>query len=297
VALDRARLDLRLNEHDSHGLQTVIKLAPIVTLLIFAWVLLSPMVAMPFYNSLIFNPESSGNFYPAVIDHCPVETHWLRAPDGNRIFSWYVRNPHASKTILLSHGSCGDLSDCVGLINKLVAAGASVFAYDYEGFGLSQGTPGVDVICADGLAAYDYLRLSRHIQPSDIILFGESLGTGVSCQLCAERPSGGMILQSAFTSLLSVAREHVNVLYLYPDIFFPRQRLDSMRILSGKHPPVLLVHGALDQTVPVAHAEKLFAKATAPKQLVILPDAEHEDMPTTDSPRYDAALRHFIHAV
>ncbi|HEY9790205.1 MAG TPA: alpha/beta hydrolase [Candidatus Obscuribacterales bacterium] len=272
------------------------KSLPFVILAALVYVALSPLVAMPVYNTMIFQPDFDGNFYPSRIDNCSVEPLWFSSNRGHRIFAWFVHNPHASKTVLLSHGNSGDLSDRAELIAKLTRAGASVFAYDYEGFGLTPGHPSVDRICDDGVSAYDYLVRQRHVPAKDIILFGESLGTGVTTHIASLRTSDGVILQSPFTSLLNVAREHLNLMYLYPDALFPRERLDELRVLEGKHPRVLMVHGAKDPLIPLKHALTLFANATAPKQLVVLPDAQHEDMPSTDSAAYDKALRAFIHA-
>jgi alpha-beta hydrolase superfamily lysophospholipase len=272
------------------------KCIPFLALSALLYLALCPLVAMPLYNSMIFQPEYDGNFYPGKIDNCSVEPLWFSSDQGHKIFAWFVHNPQATKTVLLSHGNSGDLSDRAELIAKLIRAGASVFAYDYEGFGLTPGHPTVDKICDDGVAAYDYLVRQRHVPSKDIILFGESLGTGVTTHIASLRHSNGVILQSPFTSLLSIAREHLNLMYLYPDALFPAERLDSLHVLEGKHPRVLVVHGAKDPLIPLTHALTLFSSASAPKQLVVLPDAQHEDMPSADAAAYDAALRAFIHA-
>ena len=269
-------------------------LAPVAALATLLYVAFSPLSAMSMYDRLIFDPDHDGEMNPRVIAGCSVQTLTIHAPDGKRLFCWYVYNPHAAKTVLLSHGNGGDLSDRTGLVAKLLQAGASVFAYDYEGFGLSEGVADVETACQDGLAVFDYLTGVRHIRSENIVLFGESLGTGVACQISSLRPSAGIILQSPFTSLMAIAQEKEPWIRVYPSLLFPRQRLDSLQVLAAKHPPLLIVHGAQDEMVPVEHGIKLYRCATAPKQMVILPDAHHEDMPTADPNLYNAKLRAFL---
>lgn len=261
------------------------------------YLVLSPMFAMPLYDRILFDPDYDGNFYPAKIANCTVETVWLTAPDGNRVFAWYVHNPRAKKTVLLSHGNGGDLIDRIPLIEKFVSCGASVFAYDYEGFGLSHGNCTLQSICEDGLAAYDYLTKKRNVKPKALVLAGESLGTGVTCQIASQRHADSIVLQSAFTSLLDVARLHQPWLWLYPDNLMPSQRLDVLSFLKGKHPAVLLVHGERDPVVPVGEAITNFQDASYPKQLVLLPDAQHDDASTQDAATYNGALRRFLQRV
>ncbi len=271
-------------------------LSPLLALATLAYLALSPRAAMSLYDKMIFEPDHTGDMYPKQIAGCSVEAITIKMSDGNTIFCWYAHNPKADKTVLLSHGHSGDLSESADLVEKLLRAGASVFAYDYEGFGLSAGSADVTSACTDGVAVYDYLTKMRHVQPQKIVLFGESLGTGVTCQIAKLRPCNGIILQSPFISLMAIAREKDAWMRLYPSILFPRQRLDSLRVLATKHARLLIVHGALDDVVPVEHGIELYRRAEGPKQLIILPDGHHEDMPQVDATIYDTSLKQFLSA-
>lgn len=272
-------------------------IAPCIAAVAFIYLALSPIAAMPIYDAMIFDPDHDGNMNPHQIAGCPVETVTIAAPNGHKVFAWYAHNPHSDKTVLLSHGKGGDLSDMRELVSKLLNAGASVFAYDYEGFGLSEGKADVEAACEDGQAAYLYLTQKRAVPANKLFLFGESLGTGVTCQIAKKYPCAGVVLQSPFTSLLDIAREKDACMYLYPNAFFPSQRLDSLSVLKGKHPRLLVVHGAQDDMVPLRDGIELYRKAAIPKQMLILPDGHHDDLPEVDTAMYDTTLKRFLAGV
>ena len=166
--------------------------------------------------------------------------------------------------------------------------------YDYEGFGKSTGVPNLQNVCDDGVAAFDYLTKQKRIRAIDIILYGESLGTGVSCQISKQRQAGGIILQSGFASLILAGREKLPFLHLYPDASFPTPNMDSTAILRSPHPPLLIIHGMKDSTLSYKNSEVLMAEAAPPKTLVLLPDATHEGICTDNVQQTMKALKTFV---
>lgn len=262
--------------------------------LVLYYVLLAPIVAMPLYNTLLFHPFAAGNFDIATVNGVPCQNLSFPAPNGARLHAWYLKLPGAKKTILLSHGNAGNLTDRIGLVSLLLKAGASVFIYDYQGFGKSQGSPSLEGICADGMAAYEYVVQHRSVKPADIVLFGESIGTGVACAIASEKMYGGIILQSPYTDLPTIAKEKLKHLQVYPDWLFPATRLDNLAVLRQPHPPLLLVHGKQDQIVPIAHSLQLLNQSAEPKTMTLLPNAGHNDIYSVDSKQYLQSLRMYI---
>lgn len=258
------------------------------------YVFLAPVVATPLYNNLVFHPFAAGNYNIDSIGGVPCKDLYFPAQNGKRLNAWYFKNPGATKTILLSHGNAGNITDRYGLIQLLLGTGASVFAYDYQGFGKSQGSPSLAGICADGLAAYNYLVNDLKVEPSDVVLFGESIGTGATCAVASKVKCAGIVLQSPFTSLPAIAREKLKFLQIYPDWLFPSARLDNLTVVLQQHAPLLMVHGMQDEIVPVAHSQILAQQASEPKALELLPHAGHNDIYSVDSQQYFKALRLFI---
>ena len=257
------------------------------------YVLFSPLVAMPFYNTCIFHPYVCGDYQLSEIAGVKKQDAFFSSKSSTRLHGWYFEKPNAKKTILVSHGNAGNLTHRNDLVKLLLESGASVFIYDYSGFGLSKGSPTVDGCCDDTIAAYDYLVKEKKIPAKHILLYGESIGTAFTCQLAAKRPSAGVILQSAFQSLPQIAGEKMPLFRVYPPSIFPVNQLDSLAYVKGEHPPLLLIHGLQDSLIPAHNADDLFNAASGEKYIVRLPKAGHNDVPYNVTYECMVALNRF----
>jgi pimeloyl-ACP methyl ester carboxylesterase len=259
------------------------------------WVLLTPIVAMgTVYNWLLFVPNRTAPTTTA-IDNLPIENVTIPSAGGAKLHGWYVHNPSATKTVLFSHGNGGNMDSFVPTLDATVRAGASVLAYDYEGYGMSEGKPSLDGVVEDAQAAYDYLVQVRHVAKDNIVLFGQSLGTGVTCQLMETRPAAAIILMSPYTNIMNVGREHIPWLWLYPEFTFPKQILNTQVALSRAHPRTLIIHGELDQTVPFHHARELAASAINPLKTLFVPKAAHNNLLSVAPQECLEAIKEFVH--
>ncbi len=203
------------------------------------WVLLSPFVAMPLYNKMLFFPDRTDytSTVAGALKQMKVElqatmtTESIPTPDGHKLYANYYKRPGAQKVFLLSHGNGGNAQGRVLLAAALLCTNVNVLAYDYQGYGQSDGEPSIKGIASDGLAAYDFTTKQLHYKPDQIILYGESIGSGVAIQIAKQRPVDGIVLQSGFSSLLAAGREHVWFLNLYPIEWF--DNLDNVTYLKN----------------------------------------------------------------
>jgi fermentation-respiration switch protein FrsA (DUF1100 family) len=259
------------------------------------YVLLSPIVAAPLYNLMLFHPTMTGPFNAHKILGTKIENVYFPSHNGKQLHGWYLQAANTKHVVLISHGNGGNLTYRIPLIAMFLRNGVSVFIYDYQGYGRSAGSPSVEKLCEDGNAAFDWLISEKGYHDRQIIVFGESLGTGVACQIAARRSVGGIILQSAYSSLIDLARQKILWLRLYPDSLFPKQeQLNNADILSQPHAPLLLVHGEQDRLIPVAHSEQIYRLAVAPKTLTLLPDAGHNDIYDVNFQQYNSAVQQFL---
>jgi len=269
---------------------TVSKVKRGIFKLFIYYLLFSPMIAMPFYNTCIFHPFMAGDFDLKEIAGVKKQDVFFSTAGGSRLHGWLFSQKGAKKTVLVSHGNAGNLTHRTDLIALLLRSGASVLIYDYRGFGRSQGQASVNGCCDDALAAYDFLSKDLHVPSDQIVLYGESIGTGFTAQLSAKRPCAGIILQSAFKSLPEIALEKLPYMSIYPTCFYPINNLNTISILGGVHPPLLLIHGKQDAIIPYHNAQDLFQAATGAKQLVSLPKAGHNDITSNVNPELLSAL-------
>ena len=221
-------------------------------------------------RDLIYRPNTEHTAPTAAGLHGVAEII-LATPDGEHLVAWWAKAAPGRPTILYFHGNAGHLSERAGRFEFFQKAGIGLLMLAYRGFSGSSGEPSESANIADALLAYDYLR-SSGIMPSDIVLFGESLGTGVAVAVATQRKARVLVLDSPFTSMADAAAFH------YP--WLPVQalitdRYDSKTRMAGLHLPLLVLHGEADVVVPLAMGQELFAAANEPKRMVTFPGAEH----------------------
>jgi fermentation-respiration switch protein FrsA (DUF1100 family) len=210
----------------------------------------------------------------------------LKVPtsDGERIAAVYLPNPAATYTVLLSHGNAEDLGWVLPSLPPLRDLGFGVFAYDYRGYGLSQGRASEQHVYADIDAAYDYLTRELRVPAARVILYGRSLGAGAAVDLAARQSVGGLILESPFLTAFRVMTR-------IP--LFPFDRFRNVDKIGRVRCPVLVMHGEADEIVPLWHGQQLFERAPGPKMFLAVPGAHHNDFMWVAGARYVTALRDF----
>ena len=191
------------------------------------------------------------------------------------------------------HGNGGDLghrAEEMALFHHQV--GASVFIFDYQGYGNSEGQPSEQATYLDARAARDYLEGRPDARGKRIVYFGRSLGAAVAVELAVERPPAGLVLVSPFTSLRDMAR------LSHPLLPFAAwaagDRYDSAARIGRIQRPVLIMHGEHDEIVPVQQGKALFQAANDPSTFRLLPGAGHNDTYHAGGPAYWEHLKEFL---
>ncbi len=213
-----------------------------------------------------YHPSRSFHVGAAELGRAWEDVHFTAA-DGVKLHGWFfpanTNSTRAHLAVILCHGNGGNISHRLGLYDALLAGGVSVFTFDYRGYGRSEGRPGEEGTYLDAQAAHAWMK-QKGFTPTNLVVFGESLGGGIASELVLREPCGGLVLQNTFTSLPDIGSE------LYP--FLPvrtlgRIRYDTHRRLPRIHVPVLVMHSRSDSLIPFHHAERNFAAANEPKFL------------------------------
>ncbi|HET7848616.1 MAG TPA: alpha/beta hydrolase [Pseudolabrys sp.] len=210
-------------------------------------------------------PEASG-----LLEAHEVE---LASADGERLVAWYVAARGEKPIVIYFQGNAGGLDLRAERFRKLISGGNGLLALCYRGYGGSSGYPSEKGLLLDARAAYDFA--AARAAPKRIVLFGESLGTGVAVALAAERTVGALILDAPFTSAAGIgasAYPYVPVRWLIRDAFRSDERIAKVNA------PLLVLHGEQDRIVPIRFGEKLLALAREPKRMVRFPDGGHVDL-------------------
>ncbi len=217
------------------------------------------------------------------------EDVWLTTSDDVKIHGWYVPAAGtAATTILFLHGNAGNISHRLEKLAILHNLGAATFIIDYRGYGRSEGKPDEPGTYRDAQAAYDWLAK----QHSQIILYGESLGSAVAVDLAVKTPVAGLIIEEPFTSIADVGQKMFPFL---PVRLLAKNKYDTLSKMSRLRAPLLILHSEEDEMFPMSYAQRLLAAAPEPKRLVKL-HGSHNDAFLVSATAYRQALADFLAA-
>jgi hypothetical protein len=198
----------------------------------------------------------------------------LKTADGLSLLSWYVPPRDNRPVIAYLHGNGGHIGYRAERLRWFARNGYGVLMAEYRGYGGNPGTPTERGLIADGAAALDFVG-GEGIAPNRLVIYGESLGSGVAVALAAGRRVASLILEAPFTSVAEVAQHHYSFI---PASTLVRDRFDSLAKIGQVRAPILVLHGERDRVVPLRFGRALFDAAPEPKELWLAREAGHEDL-------------------
>jgi fermentation-respiration switch protein FrsA (DUF1100 family) len=247
---------------------------------VLAW---SGVVAFALYVGLVatlYLTQRSLMYFPDTVPTTPAQAGLseaqqvpLTASDGVQISAWYVAPQDDKPVIVYFHGNGGALRLGVPRFRKLIGSGIGLVALEYRGYGGNAGTPTERGLIADGDVAYAFA--AAHYPAKEIVLWGQSLGSGIAAAIAAKRPVGRIILEAPFTSAAALAALHYRYM---PTRLLIKDQFRSDRRIRKVTAPLLILHGARDQVTPYAMGEQLFELANEPKHIVRFLDGGHDDL-------------------
>ena len=221
-------------------------------------------------DSLIFKPtyetDPVGSIFPGASEF------FIDTPQGNSLQTWYKPAKVGKETLIYLHGNARNLSTRGRLINILSEDDRGLLIFSWGGFGQSTGKPSEQSFYDDARAVFDWLAKEHNLESSDLIIYGESLGTGVAVQLATERDFKGVILAAPYTSIAQMAANDYPWL---PVNLLLKHRFDSIDKIQDVDEPLVVMHSTDDDTIPYEQGVRLFKEAKEPKRFMGFEDREH----------------------
>lgn len=258
---------------------------------LIAYTLLVAMLAA-FERWLVYPapPPHGADWVAADLPHEDVD---FSAEDGTKLHGWYVPHPAPRAVVLFCHGNgehVARLAPTLAMLRERAAV--SVFAWDYRGYGHSQGKPSETNLLADARAAQLWLAQREGVRPEDIVLYGRSLGGAVSVGLASQHAVRGMVLERTFADMIDTAAYHFPWL---PVKWIMRNRYPSAQRIAAYKGPLLQSHGTADRVVPFEMGKRLFDAATTPNKRFFVVDGGDHNGPQPDE--FYKALGEFLDAL
>jgi len=246
---------------------------PLIFLIISASYCLVVGSIFIFQRHLMYHPDRSIG-PPAQYGLAGFTEHFAATPDDETVQLWYHPAAKGFPTIIYYHGNAYTMGDRANIYSALTDKGFGLLALSYRGYGKSTGSPTEQGIYIDARTAIHYASDTLQLPPEHLILYGESLGTGVATQMATEFHVAGVILQSPYTSVASRAAE----IYFYiPVEYLIKDKYRTIDKIANINTPLMIFHGERDDVIPVEHGKTVFAAAKSPKEIFYFPDKAHND--------------------
>lgn len=233
-------------------------------LLIFLYLNQRNMMYHP--NTHIADPAAYGASRDIIVSY--------QTQDSISLNSWYFAGRPEKPVILYFQGNAGHIGDRISKVKNFINKGYGVLLAGYRGYGGNPGNPSEQGFYQDARAAIAFLKANGYSQ-NKIILYGESIGSGVATQMATEGQFSGLVLEAPFTSIVDVAQSK----YFYAPVrLLLKDQYDNLYKIKNIHLPLLIIHGTEDQTVPIHWGHALASASNPPKRFVSLTGAGHGNL-------------------
>jgi fermentation-respiration switch protein FrsA (DUF1100 family) len=189
----------------------------------------------------------------------------LETSDKVQLSAWYVPAQNAKFTILLCHGTGGNMVHRLDSINLFCEMGLNCFIFDYRGYGQSHGKTSEQGTYNDAEAAYRWLTDVKKVPPNKIIIFGRSLGGSIAVHLAANVPARSLVVESSFTTYADIGQKLYPYLPVRLGAMFRYATIENIKNVPY---PILIIHSRDDERVPFEFGVQLYEAANDPKQFV-----------------------------
>lgn len=203
----------------------------------------------------------------------PFKEVFLTAEDGARIHGIHIKSQGARGCILYFHGNTGHINRWAPIAEELTSFGFDVFVPDYRGYGKSRGKRSQKKLYKDALLCYDHLK--KEYPENRICLYGRSLGSAMASWLSARTNPGGIILETPFNNLSTVAAYHTKII---PVKLFLKFTFRNDLHLKRAKSPILLAHGTKDLIVPYRSGFELYKAVKDNAEMLTVPGGHHGDL-------------------
>ena len=248
-----------------------------MTIYIFSAIFLYIIVGILLFfiqRKILFNKSNKPN-KPEEYGLKEVKEVFIETSDNIKLISWFCSPKKNLPLLIYFHGNSFDIGERAYKIKRYIHKGWGVFLVAWRGYSGNRGIPTEKNLYIDGLAALNWVKNNTDYENSNIILYGESLGSGVAVELGLKSSFKSIILEAPFTSVGDIGQMKYPI---YPVKYFTLDKFDNLSKIDKIVSPLLIIHGKKDEVVPYSHSLQLFEKAKNPKKHLCVDEAMHNNL-------------------
>jgi len=213
-----------------------------------------------FQRSLLYHPNVNNYFNDRL--KVNIEEVQIKTSDNINLLGWFHKKDlNRFKTIVYFHGNAGKLENRIHKLNHFKDIDVNFLIISWRGFSGNSGKPTEKGLYEDGKSTIDWLK-NIGLSDKDIVIYGESLGTGIATHIAQNRKFAGLVLETPFTSMVDAAK---NVYPYIPVGILLKDRYENEKKIKHINIPILVMHGEADQIVPFKMGKKIYEIANKPK--------------------------------
>lgn len=217
----------------------------------------------------------------------------------NSIYGFFVKgNPDSTVnnavTCLYCQGKDENINRYWVRVEYLWEMGFNVFIFDYQGYGMSEGSPSGEALFSDGRAALSYVKSRIDIDTLKVVYYGFSLGSFVAVYLAAETAHpAALIIESAPASATSLLRD--SGLLNLTGSYVVEADFDNENRIADINSPLYMLHGLDDDFVVLdRHFPLIWDNAVQPKDYIWVENANHDGIPEALGQTYNSVIIDFV---
>ena len=213
-----------------------------------------------FQRNLMYHP-SENNYFGDKLE-VNIEKVNIKTSDNINLLGWFHKKDlNKFKTIVYFHGNAGTLDNRIHKLNHFKDMEVNFLIIAWRGFNGNKGKPNEKGLYIDGLSAVNWI-INQGVKEQNIILYGESLGTGIATEIAQQKNFAGVILETPFTSMVAAAKKFYPYL---PVSLLLKDRYENNKKIKNINIPLLVMHGEKDTIVPFSMGKKIYNLANEPK--------------------------------
>ena len=227
-----------------------------------------------FQRKIIFNTSNKPK-PPSFYDLDNVKEVFIPTIDKIDLLAWYYKGHESKPMLVYFHGNSFDIGERAYRIKKYINSNWSVLLLAWRGYSGNDGKPSEQNLYIDGESALKWIVKNTQFNYSDLVIYGESLGTGVAVELSTRYKFLSTVLEAPFLSIPAIAKKRYKI---YPTKYLVKDKFDNLDKIDKINSPLLIISGKKDEIVPHGHSQILFKKAKVLKKTVFIDEAMHNNL-------------------